>query len=81
MGVLNTFFVRYGCLEYVFCTLWMSRITLLYVMDVSNNSFERYKCLKYVFCTLWMSREDESYTNLIEFLILVPTGSWKETIE
>ena len=42
----RTFFVRYGCLKDVFCTLWVSQRRFLYVMDVSNTSFVPYGCLK-----------------------------------
>ena len=50
-------FVRYECLEDVFCTLWMSHGCLWYVLDVSKMSFVPCGCLKDVFCTLWMSQK------------------------
>ena len=46
MNVLKISFVRYGCLKYVFCTLWMSERCLLYVMNVLKTSFVRCECLK-----------------------------------
>ena len=50
MNFLKMSFVRYECLKYVFCTLWMSQRFLLYkqifilhyIMDVSKTSFVRY---------------------------------------
>ena len=61
-------FSRYGCQKDVFCTLWMSKRCLLYVMHAKKMSFVRYSCLKDVvfvryesledvFCTLWMSKK------------------------
>ena len=46
----NMSFVCYECLKDVFCTLWMSQICLLYVMDVSNMSWFKHYSQFFLSC-------------------------------
>ena len=46
MHVSNMYFVRYGFLKDVFCTLWMSQRRALFVIGVFKTYFARYGYLK-----------------------------------
>ena len=65
---LKVVFIRYELLKDVFCTLWMSEICLLYVMDISKMSF----------VTLWMSERCFLYVMDVSKMSFVCYGCLKD---
>ena len=68
MNVWKNFFVRYRCLQDVFCTLWMSERRLEYVMN-DVLSIPEVSTQAYFFLTS-PKLEHQSYWCLVNFILL-----------